>query len=297
MKKLAVLGLVISIVALLLTAACGGGKKTKPPAGSGGGSKTQSFDGGRVTLNGTQGQLNKIDDVEVIRPGDSRYPQPGQIASGIKKVLIVFEIKIKPGQGSVAPPTLILDDFEIDRNDWDNVTPRSKRLPIFRQVSSGGWTRSGEAWLKNVRPHAQGRIDHASLFAVVEEGEPVVPVTEPPPRTREQVIEEGVILVLEEHAPRQVWINLGTGEPPYPQAADLTRALFEQFDVPAEEIPDLLAFLQRSVDAGESPDAIVLFFPRAQADEMLERIAATGYEGPLFAYTEEDGEPTWWVAR
>jgi hypothetical protein len=299
MKKFTILGLTILAIALIFTASCScdNGEETKPPPSSSGGSGTQSFDGGRITFGGTKEQLNKIDDVEVIRPGDARYPRPDQISSGIAKILIVFEIKLKPGQGSVAPPPLTLDDFEMDRNDWDDVTPRDKRLPIYREVSSSNWTRAGEAWLKTIRPHAQGVIDHASLLAVVEEGEPTAPLTEPPPRSREQVIEEGVMLVVERNAPEEVWISLGSRDAPFVEAAELTRAYFEEFGVATEEVPEILNVLPVSVAAGAPPDVIVLFFPREQAREILARMDEAGYDGPVYGYSEESGEPEWWVVR
>jgi hypothetical protein len=287
MKKSVIFCLVILLVALALTGGCGK-KKQKPTVDTGSGAATRPFDSGRITISGTKDQLDKIAGVEVIQPGDSRYPQPGDVGAGIQQVIHVFEIKPKSGQGPIAPPSLTLDDFVIAATLWESIQPPDKTLPIYRYVSANNWGLAGESWLKGQKPHAWGRIDHASLFAVVEMRDEEPPVVSP-----EEVIAEGVARLVEAYAPEGVWLNPGAQERPYPQAVELTAAYFEEYGVkaiePGADRDRIIVMLQ----AGEAPDVTVLLLPSEQWDGMMAMLEEWGLDVPVFAYTEETGQPEW----
>ncbi|HIP97086.1 MAG TPA: hypothetical protein EYH32_07725 [Anaerolineae bacterium] len=287
----------VLVVALLVAFAqcsyCGGGPTTptSPPATK---ITTRSFSGGNVTLKGDEEQLNKIADVELISESDSRYPKPQDISGSVTDILRVFEIKLKPGVKSVAPPTITIKDIHIGQKgvQLKNQGLANRDLPIHRfEPSTKTWPQAGVAKLKTDPEWADGEIWSASLLAIVSTAPGWVP-TQPPPQDLEARVYESVRQIITNEDPGTASVIWGSEASPYGEVAELTRVSFEEQGVEAaqEFIPDAAIVREKVLtrwSAGDLADCIVLVGVSGDIAPLQE--AMTEIAVPLYVYNEESG--------
>ena len=286
-------GLVIALLmALAQCSCCGNGPAT--PTSPTTKITTRSFSGGNVTLKGDEEQLNKIADVELIPEGDARYPKPQDISGNVTDILRVFEIKLKSGVKSVAPPTITIKDIHIGQKgvQLKNQGLANRDLPIHRfEPSTKTWPQAGVAKLKTDPEWADGEIWSASLLAIVSTAPVGVP-TQPPLEDLEARVYESVKQIIANEDPTTVFIVWGSEASPYGEVTELTRASFEEQGVEAaqEFIPDVSIVRERLAvagDAGELPDCIVLIGVSGNADSLQDTIVE--FKRSLYVYNEESG--------
>ncbi|MBC7252100.1 MAG: hypothetical protein H5T62_17710, partial [Anaerolineae bacterium] len=297
MMKTSVVFTGVVLVALLtaLTQCCPScGPSTTTPTSPSSKTTTRSFEGGDVTLRGDEEQLNKIADVELVPEGDSRYPKPQDIAGDVTKILSVFEIKLKAGVASIAPPPLTIENIYVGQKgvDLKNQGLAHLPLPIYRfDPSTSAWPKAGEAKLKSDPEWASGTIEKASLLAIVSTA-PVTAPTQPPLQDLEARIYESTKQIIANENPETVSVIWGSEAAPYGEVAELTRVSFEEQGVGAalEFIPDVSIVRERlavAADAGELPDCIVLIGVSGDVDSLQEIIIE--FERSLYVYNEESG--------
>ncbi len=284
--------LIALLVALAQCSCCGTGPAT--PTSPTTKTTTRSFSGGDVTLKGDEKQLNKIADVELVSEGDSRYPKPQDISGDVTQILRVFEIKLKSGVKSVAPPTITIKDIHVGQKgvQLKNQGLANRDLPIHRfDPSTNNWPVAGEAKLKSDPEWADGEIWSASLLALVSTAQVAAP-TQPPLQDLEARIYESTKQIIANENPRTVFLILGSEAAPYGEVAELTRVSFEEQGVEAaqEFIPDVSIGRERLAvagDAGDLPDCIVLIGVSGDVDSLQDIIVE--FERSLYVYNEESG--------
>jgi hypothetical protein len=254
---------------------------------------TRSFSGNKITLTGDADQINNIADVELVSEGDSRYPQPEDIAGDVTKIISVFEIKPKTGVTSVAPPPITIDNIFVGQKG-KNLEAQGLAhlpLPIHRfDSSTNTWPKTGEATLKSNREWARGTIEKASLLAIVSTA-PVAAPTRPPVGLEARIYASTKQIIANEN-PGTVSIILGSEAAPYGEVAELTRGSFEEQAVEAgqEFIPDA-AIVRETVmtrwQAGSLADCVVLIGVSGDIDPLREAMAEI--EVALYVYNEDSG--------
>lgn len=265
---------------------CGPTTPTSPPSKT----TTRSFEGGNVTLSGDEEQLNKIADVELVPEGDSRYPKPQDIAGDVTKIISVFEIKLKAGVASIAPPPLTIENIFVGQKgvDLKNQGLAHLPLPIYRfDPSTSAWPKAGEARLKSDPEWASGTIEKASLLAIVSTAP-----TQPPLQDLEARIYESTKQIIANENPQAVFVIWGSEAAPYGEVAEWTRVSFEEQGVEAalEFIPDVSIVQERLVvaaDAGDLLDCIVLIGVSGDVDSLQDIMVE--FERSLYVYNEESG--------
>lgn len=288
-------GVLLTALLVALTQCCsccepGPATPTSPPPET----TSRSFEEGNVTLSGNKEQLDKIADVELVPESDSRYPQPQDIAGDVTKIISVFEIKLKTGIKSVAPPSITIENIFVGQKgvDLKNQGLAHLPLPIHRfDPSTGTWPKAGEAKLKSDPEWANGTIEKASLLAIVSTAEITMP-TLPPEGDLWVKVADSVEQIIANEDPATVSIIWGSEAAPYGQVAELMKVSFEEQAVEAgqEFIPDANIVRERVLSgwsAGDLADCIVLVGVSGDIAPLQEIMTEIGV--PLYVYNEESG--------
>ena len=295
MKTFGFTGVLLTALLVALTQCCpccepGTATPTSPPPET----TSRSFEEGNVTLSGNKEQIDKIADVELVPESDSRYPQPQDIAGDVTKIISVFEIKLKTGIKSVAPPSITIENIYVGQKgvDLKNLGLAHLPLPIHRfDPSTGTWPKAGEAKLKSDPEWASGTIEKASLLAIVSTAQVVAP-TLPPEGDLKARISESVTQIIANENPGAVSIIWGSEAAPYGEIAELTAASFYEQGVVAspEFIPDVAIVQERVIarwDVWELADCVVLIGVSGDIAPLQETMTEIGV--PLYVYNEESG--------
>ncbi|MDY7042286.1 MAG: hypothetical protein SVX38_15635, partial [Chloroflexota bacterium] len=284
--------LIALLVALVQCSCCGPGPAT--PTSPAEKITTKKFSGGDVVLKGDSEQLNNIADVEVVPEGDSRYPEPQDIAGDVTKIISVFEIKPKAGVKSVAPPTITIENIFVGQKgrDLKDQGLAHLPLPIHRfESSTNTWPKAGEATLKSDPEWASGTIEQASVLAIVSTAQVAAP-TQPPVQDLGTRIYESTKQIIANEDPGTVSIILGSEASPYGEVAELTGASFEEQGVEAarEFIPDAEIVQERVLtrwSAGDLADCVVLIGVSGDIAPLQETM--TEIEVGLYVYDDGSG--------
>lgn len=295
-------GVLLTALLVSLTQCCpccaGDGTSTPTPTTPPSKITTRSFGGGDVTLKGDEEQLNKIADVELVPESDSRYPQPQDIASDVTKIISVFEIKLKTGIKSVAPPSITIESIYVGQKgvDLKNLGLAHLPLPIHRfDPSTGTWPKAGEARLKSDPEWASGTIEKASLLAIVSTAEIAVP-EQLSWEERQARIFASVKQVITIEEPQTVSILFpaiwGAEAPPYGKIAESAAASFMEqgIEVRSESVSDITVVRERILAeraAGTLADCFILIGVIGDLDALRETMAEIGV--PLYIYNDESG--------
>jgi hypothetical protein len=284
--------LIALLVALAQCSCCGTGPAT--PTSPTTKITTKTFGGGDVTFKGDEEQLNKIADVELIPEGDSRYPQSQDISGDVTEIIRVFEIKLKSGVKSVAPPTITIKDIHVGQKgvQLKNQGLANRALPIHRfDPSTNNWPVAGEAKLKADPEWADGEIWSASLLAIVSTARVAAP-TQPPLQDLEARVYESTKQIIANEDPGRVSIIWGSEAAPYGEVAELTAANFAEqgIETRSEFIPDAAIVQERVIaerEAGTLADCVVLIGVSGDIDSL--RGTMTELETGLYVYNDESG--------